>query len=85
MFCETKQIGESMALLGDVFTNLTNWIRSWDKVVFVIVMLVFSIAMLLLLIDLIKGFVGSKTKFKVWSFLLLAIIVGLTIYICLAR
>lgn len=74
-----------MALLGDVFTNLTNWIRGWDRVVFIIVMLVFAISMLLLLINLIKGFIGSKPKFKFLSFFVLAILVGLTIYICLAR
>ena len=74
-----------MSLLGDIFTNLTNWIRNWDRVVFIIVMIVFTIMMLLLLINLIKGFIGSKPKFKFLSFFLLAIIVGLTIYICLAR
>ncbi len=74
-----------MALLADVFTDLSNWIRDWDRTVFIIVILAFAIIMLALLIALIKGFISSKPKFRFVYFLFLAIIVGLTIYICLVR
>ncbi len=74
-----------MSLLANVFNDITNWIRGWDKVVFAIVVIAFVMIALALFTHLIKGFVGGKTKFHFVSLIFLVIIVGLIIYICLAR
>ncbi len=74
-----------MSLLGNFFADITNWIRGWSNVTFAIVMAIFVILATIFFINLIKGFTGSKVKFRFFSFLFLAIIIGLTVYVCLAR
>ncbi len=75
----------SLSMLGDVFTDLNNWIRGWSDVTFAVVMIVFIALAFMFLINLIKGFLGSKFRFRFFSFLFLAIIVGIVIYLCIMR
>ena len=71
-----------MSLLGNFFTDISNWIKGWSNVTFVIVILIFVALMAIFFTNLLKGFLGSKFQFRFFSFLFLAIIIALLVYIC---
>lgn len=73
----------ALSLLGDVFTDLNNWVRGWSDATFAVVMIILVAIAFMFFINLIKGFMGSKFTFKFFSFLFLAIIIGIIIYLCI--
>ena len=72
-----------LAMLGNIFTDLNNWIRGWSQVTFAIVLCLLIIIGLMFSVNILKGLLGGKTKFKVFSFIFLALIIGIIIYICI--
>lgn len=70
-------------MLANIFTDLDNWIRSWDGTTFAIVIIVCIALMGMFSTDFIKGILGSKFKFKFFSFLFLALSTTILVYICI--
>lgn len=72
-----------LSLLGNIFTDLNNWVRGWSTVTFAIVMTILVLIATMFAVNILKGLLGGKTKFKVFSFIFFALIVGIIIYICI--
>lgn len=70
-------------MLANIFTDLDNWIRSWDGTTFAIIVIVFVALMAMFSSNFIKGILGSKFKFKFLSFLFLALSTTILVYICI--
>ena len=74
-----------MSLIGDIIVDLNNWVRSWDSTVFAIVIIILVFIGTMFSINIIKALIGGTIKFKFFSFLFLALVLGAMIYICLIR
>lgn len=72
-----------LGMLASIFTDLENWIRSWDSTTFAVVLIVFLGLMTMFGTDFLKGLLGGKTKFKFFSFLFLALSTTALVYICI--
>lgn len=73
----------NFGMLANIFTDLDNWIRSWDDTTFAIIIVVFVALLAMFSSAFIKGLLGEKFKFKFFPFLFLAISAGILVYICL--
>ncbi len=71
-----------LSLLGNIITDCNNWIKGWDDTTFAIVLIVLIGLMAMFTINLFKGFLASKFKFRYFSFFFLAIVLFMLIYIC---
>ncbi len=74
-----------LSMLGNIFTDCNNWVRSWDNAVFAIVIVLFVALLGMFTVNLFKGMLGSKFRFKFFSFLFILILVALIVYICIIR
>ena len=71
------------ALLGNIFTDLNNWVRGWSDTTFAVVIILLVAIACAFFVNLIKGLIGSKIQFKFFSFLCLALIIGIIVYLCI--
>ena len=73
----------SFAMLGNVFSDLDNWIRGWDSMTFAIVTIVLVSLMCMYGTSFLKGLLGGQFKFKFFSFIFLALVTTMLVYICI--
>ena len=83
LYLITTEEGMGFSMLGDVFTDLNNWIRGWSDATFAVVMIILVAIAFMFFINLIKGFLGFKFKFKFFSFLFLELIILIIVYLCI--
>lgn len=71
------------AMFGNVFSDLDNWIRGWDSMTFAIVTIVLVSLLCMYGTSFLKGLLGGKFKFKFFSFIFLALVTTMLVYICI--
>lgn len=72
-----------LAMLVNIFTDLANWVKGWDHTVFVITIMILIAIAFMFFVNILKALISSKIKLKFLSFVLLAMDIGVIVYVCL--